>query len=244
MKRALFLLTTLLLVIIWMDAKSQVKDTVIADVIKKSVFDEKFNWGIAYHQYWGTIKGSDLPKEYFTKPCFGASLRSEYYPVSFVGVGIGFGIQQRGAGIRNQDNYGGSFTHPWESFYDPDSTYKERLRINTLEIPVSLLLRTPKDIVKGVRLSASAGVVFMKNLYVKDFWHSPEDGFHTIIDVSDDYIKNDLGYQCSLGADINAAESCIFQFHLVYTRGTKNIYKTGPGDGRAETYGFRLSWLF
>jgi len=229
---------------ITLDAMSQVKDTVFSDVIRKSVFDEKFNWGIAYHQFWGTLKGSNLPKDYFAKPCFGASLRAEYYPLSFVGVGVGLGVQQRGAGIKNQDNYGGSFSHPWEPNYDPDSTYRERLRMNTIELPLSILLRTPRDVVKGVRLSGAVGVVWIYNDRVKDFWHKPEDGFHTIIDVSDDYIKNDLAYQVSFGADINAAESCIFQFHLVYSRGTNNVYKSSQGEGKTETYGLRLSWLF
>lgn len=244
MKTFSSLLATMFLMILSFDGIAQAKDTIFTDLTDKSVFDEKFNWGITYHQYWGIIKGSNLPKEYFAKPCFGASLRAEFYPLSFLGVGVGFGIQQRGAGIKNQDNYGGSFTHPWEPNYDPDSTYRQRLRMNTIELPLSLLFRTPTDIVKGVRLSAAAGVVFIKNDYVKEFWHKPEDGFHTIIDVGDEYIKNDVGYQFSFGADINAAESCILQFHLVYTRGTKNVYKTGTGDGQTETYGFRVSWLF
>jgi hypothetical protein len=244
MKRVSCILTIVFLCGLAVDALSQVKDTVFSEVIKKSVFDEVFNWGIAYHQYWGTLEGLNLPKDYFAKPCFGASLRAEYYPLSFVGVGFGFGVQQRGAGIKNQDNYGGSSSHPWETNYDPDSTYRERLRMNTIEVPLSILLRTPRDVVKGVRLSGAVGVVWIYNDHVKDFWHRSEDGFHTIINVSDDYIKNDLGYQVSFGADINAAESCIFQFHLVYSRGMKNVYKTGPGDGNTETYGLRLSWLF
>ena len=244
MKRIYYLLTIFSVALLSMEGFSQTKESIMAETEIKSVFDEKFNWGIGYHQYWGTITGSNLPKEYFAKPCFGASLRAEFYPFSFIGVGAGFGVQQRGAGIKNQDNYGGSFTHPWEPNYDIDSTYRERLRMNTIEVPLSLLLRTPKDVVKGVRLSGAIGIVWVYNDYVKDFWHKPEDGFHTIIDVGDDYIKNDLAYQLSFGADINAAESCIFQFHLVYTKGTENVYKTGSGNGQTETFGFRVSWLF
>jgi hypothetical protein len=175
----------------------------------------------------------------------GASLRAEYYPLSFIGIGVGFGVQQRGAGIINEDKTGGTFSHPWFGLQDntEDSTYRERLRMNTIEVPVTLLLRTPKDVVKGLRLSAAAGIVWIKNDYVKDFWHKPEDGFHTIINVENDYIKQDLGYQASLGADIDAGQS-IFQVHFVYTKGTNNIYKTGAGDGRVETYGFRVAWLY
>lgn len=223
---------------------SQTKEEIMAQTEEKDVFQKKLRFGLSWNQYWGTIKGSNLPKDYFGKPCVGASLRAEFYPLSFIGVGVGFGVQQRGAGIINQDNYGGSFTHPWEPNYDPDSTYRERLRMNTIEVPVTLLLRTPKDVIKGVRLSGAAGIVWIKNDYVKDFWHKPEDGFHTIINVDDDYIKQDLGYQLSLGADINCASQSVFQVHFVYTKGTKNIYKTGSGDGRVETYGFRLAWLY
>ena len=138
MKRVYYLLTIFSVALLSVEGFSQTKESIVAETEIKSVFDEKFNWGIGYHQYWGTIKGSNLPKEYFAKPCFGASLRAEFYPISFIGVGAGFGVQQRGAGIKNQDNYGGSFTHPWEPNYDPDSTYRERLRMNTIEVPLSL----------------------------------------------------------------------------------------------------------
>jgi hypothetical protein len=217
----------------------------MAQAEEKNVFEKKWRFGLSWNQYWGTIKGDNLPKEYFAKPCVGASLRTEYYPLSFLGVGVGFGVQQRGAGIINEDKTGGTFTHPWFGLQDntEDSTYRERLRMNTIEVPVTLLLRTPKDVVKGLRLSAAAGIVWIKNDYVKDFWHKPEDGFHTIINVEDDYIKQDLGYQASVGADIDAGQS-VFQVHFVYTKGTKNIYTTGSGDGRVETYGFRVSWLY
>ena len=244
MKTVSNLLTILLLTLAAESALSQTKESIMAEAEVKDVFEKKFYWGLAYHQYWSTIKGDNLPKEYFAKPAFGASLRAEFYPLSFVGVGLGFGVQQRGAGIRNVDNYGGSFTHPWEPNYDPDSTYRERLRMNTIEVPLSLLLRTPKDVIKGIRLSGALGVVWVKNDYVKDFWHKPEDGFHTIIDVTDDYISQDMVYQGSFGADINAAESCVLQVHFVYTKGTKNVYKTGSGNGQTETYGFRVAWLF
>lgn len=221
-------------------------EKILAEANAKDPFSKKFRFGLSWNQYWGTIKGSNLPKEYFAKPCVGASLRSEYYPLPFLGIGVGFGVQQRGAGIINEDKTGGTFTHPWFGLKDntEDSTYRERLRMNTIEIPVTLLLRTPKDVVKGMRLSAAAGLVWIKNDYVKDFWHKPEDGFHTIIDVDKDYIKQDLGYQLSIGADIDAASSCIFQVQLIYTRGTKNIYTTGSGNGHTETYGVRVAWLY
>lgn len=241
----IFCLTTLLFfILISHETLSQSKESILAEGDVKNMFDKNFRWGISWNQYWSTIKGSNLPETYFAKPSVGFNLRAEYYPLSFIGIGAGFGVQQRGAGVITPDNYGGSFTHPWEPNYDPDSTYRLRLRMNTIEVPITLLLRTPMDVVKGVRLSGALGVVWIKNDYVKTFFNKPEDGFHTITDVSKDYAANDLGIQASIGADINAAEACIFQVHFVYSKGTKNIYKTGSGDGRSETYGVRVAWLF
>jgi hypothetical protein len=225
-------------------AETTTRETILAERKESDSFDRKLRFGLSWNQYWGTIKGSNLPEEYFAKPCVGASLRVEYYPLSFIGVGAGFGVQQRGAGIINPDLSGGSFTHPWEGPYDPDSTYRERLRMNTIEVPLTLLLRTPKDVIKGVRLSGSVGVVFIKNDYVKNFFHVPEDGFHVISDLTNEYVANDLAYQASFGVDIDAAQSCVFQVQALYTKGTKNIYKTGTGNGQVETYGVRVAWLF
>ena len=121
---------------------AQTKEEIIAQGEQKNVFEKKVRLGLSWNQYWGTIKGSNLPKEYFAKPCVGASLRAEYYPLSFVGIGVGVGVQQRGAGIINEDKTGGTFSHPWFGAQDntEDSTYRERLRMNTIEVPITLLL--------------------------------------------------------------------------------------------------------
>lgn len=218
----------------------------IPDPVKpKNVFGKKFYYGLSWNQYWGTIKGDNLPETYFTKPCIGYGLLLQYYPVSFLGVGVGGGFQQRGAGIITPDKSGGSFTHPWESpTGDADSTYRRRLRYNAMEMPVTLLLRTPKDIIRGVRPSLAAGISFVRVRKVHDFFASPEDGFHTDAIVSADYTSRDLATQVSLGADIDAGGSGILQVHLVYTKGTKNVFAAGQGDGTMKTIGFRVSWLF
>lgn len=223
-------------------------EKILAEGNPKNPFEKKFRFGASWNQYWGIIKGDDLPEEYFAKPCMGFNLRTEYYPLSFIGIGVGAGIQMRGAGIINEDKTGGGpFTHPWEPNYDPsdpDSTYRERLRFNTFEIPITLLLRTPKEVIKGVRLSVAAGIVFVNNYYAVKVFLKPEDGFHERQNVEGEYIKNDLGYQFSAGADIHASESCILQIHLVYTKGTKNVYTDESFDGRIQTFGFRVAWLY
>jgi hypothetical protein len=224
---------------------AQEKEKILAEAAVKSIFEKKLRIGISGNQYWGKITGGDLTEDYFGKPCLGASLRAEYYPISFLGFAAGFGIQQRGAGIINPDNSGGAFTHPWEQpQYDGDSTYRQRLRFNTLELPIALLLRTPKDIVKGVRLSAAGGLSFVHVTRVNDVFLVVEDGYHQDQVVTNDYVSSDVAFQLSAGTDIDAGGSGILQVHLVYTKGTKNVYAANQGDGRLVTYGFRLSWLF
>lgn len=211
----------------------------------KDAFGKKFYYGLSWNQYWGNIRGNDLPETYFTKPCIGYGLHLQYYPVSFMGISVAGGFQQRGAGIITPDKSGGSFTHPWESpTGDPDSTYRRRLRYNAMELPVTLILRTPKDIIKGVRPSISAGLSIVRARKVHDFFASPEDGFHTDEVVNANYIRKDIATQYSIGADIDAGGGAVMQVHLVYTKGIRNVYAAGQGDGKMQTIGFRVSWLF
>lgn len=224
---------------------AQSKEEILEQAAVKSPFEKKFRWGISGNQYWGIISGDNLTEDYFGKPCLGFNLRGEYYVLPFVGVGLGAGIQQRGAGILNPDNSGGSFTHPWEQpQYDGDSTYRQRLRFNTFEIPFTLLLRTPKDVIKGVRPSAAVGISYVHVGRVNDFWLVVEDGYHQDRVVSNEYLKSDLAYQFSLGTDIDAGGAGVLQVHLVYSKGTRNVYANNQGDGRLVTYGFRLAWLY
>ncbi len=224
---------------------AQQKEKIIAEAVEKNTFEKKFRVGISLNQYWGNIKGSNLDKTYFGKPCIGFNLRAEFYPISFIGIGAGVGLQQRGAGIINPDISGGSFTHPWQLPQgNPDSTYRERLRFNTWEVPITILVRTPMDIFKGVRLSAAAGMSYVHTSKVNDAFLSVEDGFHVDNFVKKDYLANDMAYQLSLGTDISAGTGNLLQVHFVFTKGTKNVYAAGQGDGRLETYGFRVAWLY
>ena len=109
---------------------------------------------------------------------------------------------------------------------------------------MTLLLRTPHDVVKGMRLSAAAGISLVRVSRVNDVFMSVEDGYHLDQIVTSDYTSRDLPYQVSFGADIDVAGSSIFQVHLVYTKGTKNLYAANQGDARLVTYGFRLAWLY
>ena len=224
---------------------AQTAEEILKEAEVKDVFQKKLRWGLSWNQYWGSIVGSNLPREYFAKPCMGTTLRLQYHPLSFIGASVGFGFQQRGSGVINEDKVGGAFTHPWEiPQYDADSTYRERLRFRGWEIPIALELRTPMDILHGVRISGSAGISWYTSSEVKTFFLSVEDGYHQITDVSDDYHKSDIALQLSGGFDINAGGAAILQVHFIYTKSSSNVYNTGLSDGRLKTVGFRVSCLF
>lgn len=208
---------------------------------RKDSVQRKIFFGVSLQQYWGKFLDSNYPKPVFWKPCLGISARIEYYPVPWIGVGVGVGIQQRGTGLINPDKSGTSFGasgNPSET----DSTHLERIRSATLEMPMTLLARSPFEIVKNVRLSGSLGIVFLRVVSVQDVWLSPADGNHKKTDISDQFNSNGLGFFASAGPEI-CADKTRFQLHFVYSKSVSNIYKT---DYHAKwgTMGIRLAWLF
>lgn len=221
-----------------------------AEKAKVSLWDKKFRWGGNYNMYWSTIVGDNLAKEYFTKPSIGFDFRVEYYFTKVIGVGLGVGYQQRGAGIINPDKSGGAFAHPWVAGVngvqgDLDSTYLEKLRFNTIEVPLTLLLRSPKDLIKGMRPSGSIGAVYMYNVESNDVFQAVIDGTHLDTPVTADYFRHDVGFQASAGFDVDVGGTgTVFQIHFLYSTGLKNVYAQGQGDGRQIAYGVRLSFLF
>lgn len=247
---AVLVLSLGLLTLLPLRTHAQTMNSIKAEEQPATPFDKNFRIGVSFNLYLTKFRGSDLPQEYFAKPSLGMNVRAEYYFLPFLGVGAGFGYQQRGTGVINPDYSGGAFSHPWVVNKngvqgDPDSTYLQKIRFNTLELPVTLLLRTPKDIAKGVRLSAAAGVIYLYNIEANDVYQSIVDGFHKETPVTADYIRHDLGYQLSFGADIDAGSSgTVFQIHFVYNEGLKNVFAAGQGTGTQAAYGIRLACLF
>lgn len=200
-------------------------------------FEKKFRWGFTFTAAGSTIEGSPLAADYFAKPSLGSGVAAEYYPLSFLGFGVGAAYQQRGAGILNHN------TNPSSVI---DSTYRERLRFNTLEFPLSISIRTPKDLLKGLRISGSLGVVPVINLSSKDVFSYLEPSLHNldhVMNVSSSYFKNDTAYQFSLGPEINAGATGIIKVHFLYSKGTSNVYTAGQGTGHNRVVGVRLSIL-
>src|SRR5688572_12916371 len=91
---------------------AQEREAILAEAAVPDVFAKKFRWGLSWNQYWGSITGTDLPREYFAKPLMGTTLRAQYHFLPFLGASVGFGFQQRGSGVINDDKVGGAFTHP------------------------------------------------------------------------------------------------------------------------------------
>ncbi len=255
MKKTIYLAVFLSLSFLSREGLSQqkVKERILEESVLKNANDKNFHWGISYQQYWSTITG-ETQSSYFIKPSIGFNLRAEYYFNSFIGVGLGIGFQQRGAGINHQDVTGGAFAHPWifvntpDGYRsgNPDSTHLDRLRFSTIEFPLTLLLRTPKDFLQqGMRLSGAVGPTLIHTSRVNQTYQSIVDGFHPYNWVTDNYVRNQFGVQASLGFDIDSGGgTSVFQVHLVYTQTLTNVYAKGQADGRLATYGIRFAWLF
>lgn len=202
---------------------------------------KKFYWGIGFNNYWTSIEGQNLP-EYFYKPSLGYTIKAEYYFTKFLGISTGVTFQQRGTGIinRNQEPVllGGK-----------DSTYRERLRFNYVDIPVLLILRTPNPIKGGdVRLVGTFGIISQRMFKAVDYFHSVEDGFHEITNKTNEINKTDIGLSGSIGADIFAGFTT-FQVRLTGNWGTKNVFRElemAPRgyNGKNRTYGVQIAFMF
>ena len=206
---------------------------------KDKSLEHKLLLGFTFSWYRTTIQGDNLPNDYFGKQSLGLQFNIEYYFLPFLGLGLGAGYQQRGTGIKTNSVPVSGAT--------PDSTYRRRLRFNTIEFPISLLIRTPKDVIKGIRLSGSASIVPLINLNSRDVFLVLEP---TIADVSKtqnvsaDYFKQDMLAQFTAGPEFDFGGSGIFKVHFTYAQGTNNVFAVNKGIGYNYSTGIRITWLF
>ena len=121
MKKSFQLLIFLSLAVFSHAAFSQqsLKEKIQTDGALKDANDKKFHVGVSLNQYWSTITG-ETQSSYFIKPSIGGTIRAEYYFNKWLGIGLGIGFQQRGAGIHHTDVTGGAFAHPWDFVNTPD----------------------------------------------------------------------------------------------------------------------------
>lgn len=195
--------------------------------------------GISFNNSWSNFMGSNLPEKYFYKPSLGTHLRFEYYFKSYLGLGLGAGIQQRGAGIKTPDLD--------QSLGNPDSTNRHRIRMNTFDVPFYLILKSPKDLIKGVKPALQIGLNWNRNFKTTDIFYSIEDGFHNKKDVTADYYANaPFSLYSALSFDINAGTN-LFQVQLFYNKGMNSVYNPsvfGNAMAKSSLFGLQLSILY
>ncbi len=207
-------------------------------VTEKTVWDKKFLIGATFNNGIVTFSGNALAQEYFLRPSIGGALKAEFYFTPNIGLTAGLGFQVKGAGMITPDKVKG--------LGNSDSTFRARIKMYNLEIPIAIVFRG-FEVIKGTRLHAELGISPSKILNSEYVFLSVEDGFHLIEDHSNRYYKSDLFINTSIGIDINAATSCIFQVHLYGNWGTQNVYEGSAfpnKDGRNNLYGIKLGWLF
>ena len=205
---------------------------------EKSYFNRKFLAGFAANNSWATYKDL-LDDSAFYRPSLGTGLRLEYFIKPYIGISAGFGIQHRGMGVytRDVDN----------SIGNPDSTGRLRYRTTTFDIPVQLILRTPKNIFASTRLSLAIGVDFSYVYKGLRIWKSVDDGFHVPTVITDQYAKWDVPVRVGFGLDVEAGAGCLFRAHLFGEMSKKYLY-TSPTTGTVSNQnillGIDLSFLF
>lgn len=205
---------------------------------KSSIWDKKLYWGGTFNTSWVTVKGNNLPDEYFKRPTTAYSLRMEYFFHKNVGLSLGVQYQQKGAGIITPDFV--------KDLGDPDSTYRARIKLKGLEIPILIILRSG-EVIKNTRFQGSLGIAPLINMQSKFVQYSVEDGFHVIEIQNDRYYKSDFAFTASGGLNINAGNACIFQIHLYGTWGTKNVFNADfypNASGKTKVFGLKLGWMF
>ncbi len=219
-------------------AQAQLMDTL--PEFSPEYFKKNFRCGVAFNQSFSGIIGSDLPHDYFIKPSLGGGIETEYFFSKNIGIGSGFLFQQRGAGIYNPDVV--------KEVGDPDSTHRQRLRFNCLDLPIRLVFRGDKGMTKGNRWSGSIGVIPMYSFATNSVFHSIEDGFHQIDDWSSDFKKFDLAASASFGLNINAGDAALLQIQLYASYGLLNTYNNktlfGTAKGNHLLFGLKLASLF
>ncbi len=212
--------------------------TKLDTLLKKSIWDKKLYWGITFNNSWTTIKGDNLPNTYFWKPSVGASAKVEYFFHKNFGVIVGIQYQQKGSGIITPDLN--------KTLGDPDSTYRARIKLHALEVPIAVIVRSG-EVIKNTRFQGSVGIAPMHNFKSKFVQYSVEDGFHVLELQNDRYYKSDLSITASAGIDINAGNACLFQIHFYGTWGTKNVYNSdfyANANGKTCVLGLKLGWMF
>jgi hypothetical protein len=199
--------------------------------------EDKFRWGFTFLNVWSDVKGTT--PETFSKPSLGGNVKVEYYPFDFLGFTAGVGYQQRGYGVILPDT----------GFVAPSiNTYRNRIRMNSVEFPIGLILKTPKPIAGGSTwLMASVGVSPLYMFEANDVYLSVEDGFHIVKDVTNSFNQSDVPIFVSIGPEIDTSAGFL-QVQLIGSFGTSEIYTdvNNPNGyfGKNRYLGFSIGCTF
>ncbi len=204
------------------------------------LFQKQWLVGGSFQSNWTKIGGKNLPETYFSKPSVSGLIQGEYFLKERIGLGIGFGYQQKGAGIKNPDYV--------KELGDADSTNRERIRFHGLDLPVYLCYRGPALGQTGMRFSGRLGAALSYNTQSTRIWHSVEDGFHDIQKQADLYYRFGTHLMSSFGVDVNAGNTTLFQFQFFFHQGLNNVYRDaavfGDAAGRYKAYGFQVGFFY
>lgn len=211
-----------------------------ADVPKVTSMSRPWIWGAHFQAAWNGVTGPQLPGNFFYKPGVAGALLLEYYPWPWLGMGTGLGYTSRGPGKINPDLD--------QSLGNPDSTYREHYYFRTMDVPFYVALRSPSFNQNRCRLSTRIGGGFSRNFKSTYMFHSVEDGFHDYKDMKDDFYKTDFFTHISAGLDLNSGSQTMFQVHLYWQKGQKNIFRTdgvyNGFTGYNQAFGLQLSFFY
>ena len=201
--------------------------------------DKKFLWGVNYTLGWSNLVGLDSFQS-FIKPSVGAGLKVDFFPVSWFGVSAGLGHLMRGAGIITDDFYQG--------LGERDSTFRCRWRTNNINIPISIILRSPFKIAKNsARLALFVGVTPSKAYMAHRVFLSVEDGFHDKTSIGNYSRGWDLNLHGGIGVDMNAGNTTLFRLQFYGEMGMKNMYynpSLNTTSGKNQHVGLEIFFMF
>jgi hypothetical protein len=201
-----------------------------------NILDKRQYIGFEYNNSWTSLSFGKQAEPYFFKPSLGGHIVYNRFLSKNVGIGIGIGYQQRGAGIFYNDETG-------------DSTTRFRLRFNQWEVPLNLIWRSNKCIGKGegVKWSGSLGIIPSYNFStIRIYLDLTGSGSHVRDDQSHNFRRFDALVSGSFGVDIAVANHSVLRVQAYGNVGALNIYRNDLASftGHNTLFGIKLGFLF
>lgn len=201
------------------------------------VKEKKWRIGAMFTNAWTTLPGYTAEKTFY-KPSLGGFLYGEYMFIPWVGIGLGAGYTQRGAGVIYNN-----VVQPGPG--DVDSTFRNRIRSNNIIVPLGLVLKAP--LWKGAKFSLFGGGAFNYAWSGERVYVDVEAGNHISTPQTDLYKKVDFLLHASAGLDIQAGSSTVLRVHFLYNEGFQKVYRgdlSQPYSGKNRSLGIQLGVMF